>query len=35
MRDYWDVDIIQGRSTFHYPRAEKGDPHGQYDFAKI
>jgi hypothetical protein len=35
MRDYWDVDITQGTSTFHYPRAEKGDPHGQYDFAKM
>jgi TPR repeat protein len=35
MRDYWDVDIVQGISTFHYPRAENGDAHGQYDFAKM
>jgi TPR repeat protein len=35
MRDYWDVDIVQETSTFHYPRAENGDPHGQYDFAKM
>jgi TPR repeat protein len=35
MRDYWNVDIVQKTSTFHYPRAENGDPHGQYDFAKM
>jgi hypothetical protein len=34
-RDYWDVDLKSGQAQFHYPRAEKGDPHGQYDFGRM
>ena len=34
-RDYWDADLNAGQAVFHYPRAEKGDPHGQYDFGRM
>lgn len=34
-RDYWDYDIIADSLEFHFPRAEKGDAHGQYDLARI
>lgn len=34
-RDYWSVDVTSHAVTFHYPRAEGGDPHGQYDLARM
>ncbi len=34
-RDYWDWNIETDQLSFHYPRAERGDPHGQYDFARM
>ncbi|MCL1853876.1 MAG: SEL1-like repeat protein, partial [Peptococcaceae bacterium] len=34
-RDYWEIDTEKDTVVFHYPRAEKGDPHGQYDYAKM
>lgn len=33
-RDYWTC-TIDGDPTFHYPRAESGDPHGEYDLGRI
>jgi len=29
-RDYWEYDITTGESHFCFPRAESGDPQGQY-----
>ncbi len=34
-RDHWDYDIEADAFEYHYPRAERGDPHGQYDFAQM
>jgi Sel1 repeat len=34
-RDYWDFQIDTNEITFHYPRAERGDPHGQYDLGNM
>lgn len=30
-RDYWEYSPVTQELCFHYPRAESGDPHGQYD----
>lgn len=32
-RDYWLYDLSKNKLEFHYSRAEKNDPHGQYDLA--
>jgi hypothetical protein len=34
-RDYWEIDTGSREVTFHFPRAESGDPHGQFDLAKM
>lgn len=34
-REYWELNTEQRQVTFHYPRAESGDAHGQYDLAKM
>ncbi|WDI41496.1 hypothetical protein [Bremerella sp. P1] len=34
-RDYWDYDVEADEVAYHYVRAERGDPHGQYDFAQM
>ncbi len=34
-RDYWDYDVEAGSASYHYPRAERGDPHGEYDLAQM
>lgn len=34
-RDYWEYNIVDNQLFFHYPRAENGDAHGQYDLAMI
>ncbi len=33
-RDYW-LCTTDGGSEFHYPRAEAGDPHGEYDLGRM
>jgi TPR repeat protein len=30
-RDFWEVDPETGTTEFRFERAERGDPHGQYD----
>ncbi len=32
-RDYWRYDCSERKLQFHFPRAENGDPHGEYDLA--
>ena len=34
-RDYWDIDVITQTVEFHFPRADSGDAHGQFDLAKM
>lgn len=34
-RDYWEFDIEAEKVSYHYPRAERGDPHGEYDLAQM
>jgi hypothetical protein len=34
-RDYWDWHLASGRVEFHYPRAERGDAHGEYDLGRM
>ncbi|AZF18689.1 hypothetical protein C4J92_5252 [Pseudomonas sp. R3-18-08] len=34
-RDYWEIDTSSREVIFHYPRAESGDAHGQFDLAKM
>ncbi|WP_339436637.1 MULTISPECIES: tetratricopeptide repeat protein [unclassified Pseudomonas] len=34
-RDYWEIDTTAGTVAFHFPRAEAGDAHGQFDLAKM
>lgn len=34
-RDYWLIDVAAGEVEFHYPRAENGDPYGQYDLGMM
>lgn len=34
-RDYWIIDIETKKVTFVFPRAESGDPHGQFDLGKM
>ncbi|UVM50338.1 SEL1-like repeat protein [Pseudomonas sp. B21-015] len=34
-RDYWEIDTTSQTVEFHFPRAESGDAHGQYDLAKM
>jgi len=34
-RDYWHIDTHSGNAQFHFPRAEAGDAHGQYDLARM
>lgn len=33
-RDYWDI-TVNGQVEFHYPTAERGEVHGQYNLGKI
>lgn len=33
-RDYWLCDV-RGNLAFHYPRAERGDAHGEYDLGRM
>jgi TPR repeat protein len=33
-RDYW-LCSTDGTVEFHYPRAETGDPHGEYDLGRM
>ena len=33
-RDFW-LCTISGQPEFHYPRAERGDPHGLYDLGQF
>lgn len=33
-RDYW-LCTTDGELQFHYPRADQGDPHGQYDLGRM
>jgi hypothetical protein len=33
-RDYWEC-TTDGDLQFHYPRADQGDPHGQYDLGRM
>ncbi len=30
-RDYWEYDVRNDEVSFYFARAERGDPHGQYD----
>ncbi|EDP9826660.1 SEL1-like repeat protein [Salmonella enterica subsp. enterica] len=30
-KDYWFLELNKKTIDFHFERAEKGDPHGQYD----
>lgn len=32
--DYW-ICTADGEVEFHYPRAERGDPHGEYDLGRM
>lgn len=34
-RDYWDISVTTQTAKFHFPRAESGNAHGQYDLAKM
>lgn len=34
-RDFWELDTTTGNVAFHFPRAEAGDAHGQFDLAKM
>lgn len=34
-RDYWEIDTSSRKVVFHYPRADSGDAHGQFDLAKM
>ncbi len=34
-RDYWKYNIQEKELKFVYPRAERGDAHGQYDLAQM
>lgn len=34
-RDFWEYNTESDEVVFHYPRAERGDAHGEYDFAKM
>ncbi|WP_338522072.1 SEL1-like repeat protein [Pseudomonas batumici] len=34
-RDYWEIDTASQTVEFHFPRAESGEAHGQYDLAKM
>ncbi|MFC6336098.1 hypothetical protein GIR22_00440 [Pseudomonas sp. CCM 7891] len=34
-RDYWELDTTSKTVEFHFPRAESGDAHGQFDLAKM
>ncbi len=34
-RDYWEIDTSSREVRFHFPRAESGDAHGQFDLAKM
>lgn len=33
-RDYW-LCKLNGQAEFHFPRAEQGDPHGQYQLGQL
>lgn len=33
-RDYW-LCKVNGEAEFHFPRAEQGDPHGQYQLGQL
>ncbi|WP_321864606.1 hypothetical protein [Pseudomonas paraveronii] len=34
-RDYWEIDTTSKEVRFHFPRAESGDAHGQFDLGKM
>jgi TPR repeat protein len=34
-RDYWSYDINESELTFHYPRAESGEPQGEFELGLI
>lgn len=34
-RDYWQIDTYSADARFHFPRAESGDAHGQYELARM
>jgi TPR repeat protein len=34
-RDYWLIDLEKGTCEFVYPRADAGDPHGQFQLGLL